>query len=275
MGIRKLHFPERPLFSKIQAFAIFGILLCIYMAELWLVSGGLRMASGYRYGYGKDYVRMFFPHALLAMIPLSIFFGLGAIALLTPERHIILKDRERFRGPGIRMGIKRHLADGASNVNWLIGHVVITFLVAGVFCVAALQRPDVHPKIQEIVPYFFMVCLVASAQLAAFSSAYEYFLLSAFRRYKSLFMIVVILVWLVLPLTGHLLRTAGWEWAYHASIVFSPIIAPLSCLYGENELLGASLLKWSSVSFAVTIAANIAATGFFMTKVFQTRKNLK
>lgn len=277
MGIRKLNFPERPLFSKIQAFAIFGILLCIYMAELWLVSGGLRMASGYRYGYGKDYVMMFFPHALLAMIPLSIFFGLGAIALLTPERHIILKDRERFRSPGVCMGIKRHLSDGASTVNWLFGHMLLTFLAICIFSVTILQWSESRSKMLAMVPYLFTLCLIASAQLAAFSSAYEYFLVSAFRRYKSLFLVVVILVWLALPFTGGLLRTAGWEWAYHASIVFSPIVAPISYIY-EKELLGAALLEFSFsrpvILIISIIAANVAATGFFMTRVFQIRKKL-
>ncbi|MDD5070762.1 MAG: hypothetical protein PHV17_08550 [Candidatus Omnitrophica bacterium] len=176
---RKISFDDRPVFSKIQSSILF-FLMIFYLTGSIITNTiyDSAMYNYYAYNYAILYVICFF------VIALVLSFS------ATPTHLIYSKGLRRVKKTGLS---KFSLSDEAnSNLLWTVTILYIASLFYALFCYY-LAMP---------ARYAVLVFFLLSTQLILYTSAFEWFRLSAFRRKMAYFWTLIIILWLIVPILG-------------------------------------------------------------------------
>lgn len=230
-ALRKLTCPEHPPMSKTQAFVATMMLFALYHAELL---NNVKMLP-----------REPFPVLILAL--LTTYWGLGCIYLLIPNRLLIIQEKygETVRNDSCRWRIL--LSDGASILPWMLGYACLT-LVSCLVIVPLIVHSHYasgFPRIEAAIRFLPYLCVVALAQLFCFAGLNEVFRSGRFHRAPTLFSLMLIILWIVLPVLG-LFGIKEPEYViFWASVAFSPVFAVVLLL---NEFLKFRGADWLFVT---------------------------
>ena len=211
VAVRRLKYPERSLFSKAQAFTVTFLAFGLYLAEVLI-----------------NYVgQSTIPELVLGIAVLAAFMGLLGALMISPNRLLVVRGKYLEGGQGRLKWQKAVLSDSASNLFWMVGFSLLTFMT--VSPVWLLTRAGyLGEDAFRFVVLLFPLCGFILAQVACFGGLYEVFLLGRFHKSVSLFSLFVFLFWIAFPALGLILGTGARSGIYWASLIYSPVYAPFS-----------------------------------------------
>jgi len=255
VAVRRLKYPERPLFSKSQAFALAALIFGLYLAEV----------LNY---YSRESEP---PELVVGIAVLTAFMGLLGAFMISPNRLLVIRGKYLEDGQGRLKWRNAVLSDSASNLFWLVGYSMLCFLT--VLLVWFLAGSDYLGKeAYRYVLLLFPLCGFILAQVACFGGLYEVFLMGRFHKSVSLFSLFVFLFWIAVPAIGAIFEQEMRSSYYWSSFIFSPIYAPFGITsyfteWGLTRRLE-SFLHWG-------ILINLLLASVFFVFVARLRKRLK
>ena len=218
VAVRRLKYPERPLFSKAQAFTLVFLAFGLYLAEV------LNNFAG----------QSEFPELILGIAVLAAFMGLFGAFMVSPNRLLVIRGKYLDDWQGQMKWRNLVLSDSASNLFWLVGYSMLTFVTVALIWFLAFAGYLGQDGYRYVL-FLFPLCGFIIAQVACFGGLYEVFLLGRFHKSVSLFSLFVFLFWIAFPALGLILGTETRSGIYWSTLVLSPVYAPLSIISLATE----------------------------------------
>jgi hypothetical protein len=209
-SIRRMTHPEHPLFSKAQfALLSFFILFLLFGSNVSNILIGKYAQYYPHYPKNNFLIEQFYFTAVVLGI-------LGALAV-TPTKSLFTKGWRRCHK--LQAKSIRPDDDTSTNFSWLTTYAFIT-LIMFTFNIYIVKTPPITA---------ILIYLMTISHIVFFATAYEFFQLSRWGKKKIIFGTAIIILWVLLPTLGNLLKSAGiLKYLQIITTSFSPFMGGIS-----------------------------------------------